>query len=113
MSINEQTNQSMDNHGSISTITVLGEKEQPHTFLGKLLLEEFDEHQIERDTPINTETVRLYQTQAGSYVLTLSFQFEGMDAHHHEVHVGDTPRGILASIKYPTDATAAILSKEL
>ncbi len=109
MSSLEHTSQTNSDHGSMQSITVLGEKEQ-HTFVGKLLSEEFDEHQIERDTPINTETVRLYETQAGSYVLSLSYQFEGMDAHHHEVHLGETPSAILKSIAYPTDATKTILS---
>jgi|GEM_PF-4040415 len=81
------------------------------TITGELLIEDEEEHQIEVRTPINTETVQLFKTDDAKYVVYITFQFEGMYPHHHELHEGETPDSILASLDYPTELTKSILSK--
>ncbi len=97
----------------MSTYTALTEKGESFEFSGVLLDEEFEEHQVEIRTPINTESVALYRTDDDKYILTIQFQFEEMDPHHHEIHIGSSPQEILTSLGYPTDATKILIERVL
>lgn len=94
----------------MNTYVVENGEGQKLTINGELLIEDAEEHQIEARTPINTETVQLFKTDEGKYLVYITFQFEGMFPHHHEVHLGETPDLILSTLEYPTDLTKTILS---
>ena len=76
----------------MDTVTALDENEKEVSFVGELVEESEDEHQVEARHPINTESVKLYKRNDGQFVFTMKFQFEEMDPHHYEVHVGDSPQ---------------------
>ena len=75
----------------------------------ELIAEAEDEHQPAVRTPINTETLRLFRTDAGRWVLEQSFCFEGMEPHQHKLLEAENPAEILTAFRWPTPKLTAML----
>ena len=91
-----------------STYSVQTADAETLEFEGDLIASDTSEHQPQRNYPINTELVQLFKKVDGEYLLSISFEFEGMEPHRREVIQGPSPQAIIDSIDYPTELTSEV-----
>ena len=91
-----------------STFSVRTTDSETLEFEGDLIVGQTASHQPQRNYPTNTELVQLFKETNGGYLLSISFKFEDMEPHRHEVYQGTSPQVIFESIEYPTDLTIEV-----